>query len=304
MRMTRILLAAALLGSATAFAQDVTVEIPGTMMAVEPGQSIDIPIVITNHGVIPTQPLQLVMPSPLGNYTFEALSTPDCGPIEPSTMYPDWTESAIAPIPALATLTCTIRATRDPGEIDNGYTDWFIQGTNEWFPFQLGTFVDVGIAATKLGAYRSPDGTTHARYRLEAYNTSAIDLENVTIQLGPVCVGQVVFVDTGSGGCTPGHLSCSFGGSDAPSAVMPPIAAGASAACLVDFTALPGASLTENVAGLFGAAIQNADTGGIMADDNPDNDIVPLDLRPSSSRSHSAHAIPRPRGVSVEPTPR
>ncbi len=301
--MTRILVAAALFASAAAPAQDITVEFAGAQLAVEPGQSIDIPITITNHGVIPTQPLQLVMPSGVGNYTFEQLSAPDCGPIGPSTMYRDWTESTIEPIPAGATQTCTIRATRAVDEIDNGFEDWFIQGTNDWYAFQLGTFVDLGIVATKVDAYRTPDGETHATYRFEVDNASAIDVENVAIQLGQICVGQPIVVDTGSGGCTPGQLTCSFGGSAAPTAVLPSVAAGASASCLVDFTASPDANLTEHAAALFGAAIQNADTGGIMADDNPENDIALIDFEPSP-RGHSGHLAPRSRGTENRAMPR
>jgi hypothetical protein len=304
MPMTRRFVAAALLGSTAALAQDITVQFPGTQLAVEPGQSVDIPIVITNSGVIPTQPTQLVMPGPVvGGYTFEQLSAPDCGPIGPSTIAPDWTESTIGPIPGLTTLTCTIRATRAVDAIDNGFGDWFVEGTNDWYLFQLGTFVDLGIVATKIDAYRGPDGSTHATYRFEVNNASAIDVDNVVIQLGQECVGQPILVDTGSGGCTQGQLSCSFGGAPAPTAILPSVAAGASASCLVGFTAPPGANLTGTVAALFGAAIQNADTGGIMADDNPANDIAPLDLEPQP-RGHSAHPAPRSRETERQAMPR
>ena len=298
--------AAALLAAANAAsAQNFTAGTPDSTIAVEPGQSVDIPVVIANNDDVESPTLHLVFTDPVGNYTFEQRSAPECGPIGPSSFYTnDWTVSAIEPIPAHGTRTCTIRATRDPNEINNGFMDWFIQENGDsFFSFQIGTFVDIAVSAMKVSAYRSADGMTHATYRIEAHNASAIDTENVTIQLGPACVGPQVFVDTDGGGCMPGHLECGFGGADAASAMLPSVPAGESASCLVAFTALPGADLTENVAALAGGAIQNATTGGIMADDNPDNDIVPLDLRPSP-RGHSVHGDPRPHGALVPPTPR
>jgi hypothetical protein len=300
----RIRAVALLAAASAASAQDFTAGTPDSTIAVEPGQSVDIPVVIANNEDFDSPVLHLVLTASEGSYTFEERSLPECGPIGPSTERPDWTESAIAPIPAHETRTCTIRATRDPGEIDNGFMDWFIRENGaSFFSFEIGTFVDIAVSATKIGSYRTPDGMTHATYRIEADNTSTIDAENVTIQLGPACVQPSVFVDTDGGGCAPGHLDCGFGGADPAAAMLPRVAAGSSASCVVRFTALPGADLSQNVAALFGGAIQNANTGGLMADDNPDNDTAPLDLQPQQ-RGHSVHMAPRPRVAQVPPMPR
>jgi hypothetical protein len=283
----------ALAAATAAAAQTYEASIPETMIAVEPGASVDIPVTIVNHDGSPSPELRLVMPEPIGDYTFEQRSLPDCGPIVPSTMYAGWTESSVAPIPAGGSRTCTIRATRNAGEIDNGFIDWFVQESQSWIYFKLGTFVDIAIAATKIDAYRTPDGTTHAIYRIEGFNTSAIDTENVLIALGPACTPNGIAVDTDAGGCSSAHIGCGFGGSDAPAATLPPMAAGASASCVVRFDAQRGADLSGAAAALV-PYIQNATTGGLMDDDNPDDDVAPLDLQPRQ-RGHSAHAAREPR---------
>jgi hypothetical protein len=281
----------ALAAATAATAQTYEASIPDTAIAVEPGESVDIPVAIVNHDGSASPELHLVMPPPVGNYTFEQLSLPDCGPIVPSTTYSGWTESTIAPIPAGGTRTCTIRATRDAGEIDNGFIHWAVGESGSWISSRIGTFVDVAVSAMKIDAHRSPDGTTYATYRIEGQNTSTIDIENVTIQLGSVCVPSGISVETDFGGCSAGRLSCAFGGSDAPAAILPPIAAGSSASCLVRFAAQPGADLSGTAAALA-PYIENAATGGLMDDDNSANDIAPIDLEPQQ-RGHSAHSAPR-----------
>lgn len=285
---TKILALASLLAAAAASGQTYEASIPDTTIAVEPGESVDIPVTIVNHDTADSPELHLVLTDPIGDYTFEQRSLPDCGPIEPSTTFANWTESTIAPIPAGASRTCTIRATRDAGEIDNGFVDWLIEeGGQSWIRFEIGTFVDIAVGATKLGAFRTPDGMTHATYRVEASNASAIDVENVVLQLGPACVPNGVSVEIDSADCSATTLGCGFTGSAAPAAILPPMPSGASASCLVRFHAQPGADLSS-VAASVGGYIENAQTHGLMNDDDPGNDVVPLDLAPEP-RGHSAH---------------
>lgn len=288
---TKLLGPVALAGATAAAAQTYEASIPYPTLAVEAGESVDIPVTIVNHETSDSPELHLVMPNPVGDYTFEQRSAPDCGPIVPSTTYAGWNESTIAPIPAGGSRTCTIRATRAASEIDNGFIDWVLEEGQSWVYLKLGTFLDIGVAATKIGAYRSPDGMTYATYRIEASNASAIDAENVTIQVGSVCVPSGITAEVDPG-CSAGHLDCTFGGAAAPTAIVPALAAGATASCLVRFAAQPGANLAGAAA--LVPSIQNAATGGLMDDDNPANDVVPLDLTPKP-RGHSAHAVPRER---------
>ena len=288
-----ILLIGFLGAAATAGAQTYEASVPDTTIAVEPGGSVDIPVTIVNHDGAESPELHLVMPSPIGDYTFEQRSEPECGPIVPSTTYEGWTESTIAPIAAGGARTCTIRATRNAGEINNGFIDWVVEeGGQSWIYVKLGTFVDIGIAATKIGAYRSADGTTHASYRIDARNASAVDAENVTIQVGSACAPSGIVVDVDPGMCSLGQLDCGFGGAAAPTAIVSALAGGATASCIVRLSAQPGADLAGAAA--LVPSIENAVTGGFMDDDNPDNDVAPLDLQPQQ-RGHSAHAAPRPR---------
>src|SRR3954464_15604723 len=134
---TRILGSMALAAATAATAQTYEASIPDTTIEVEPGESVDIPVMIVNHDGSASPELHLVLTDPIGDYTFEQLSLPDCGPIVPSTTYSGWTESTIAPIPAGGTRTCTIRATRDPGEINNGFIDWIVAESQSWIRFRI-----------------------------------------------------------------------------------------------------------------------------------------------------------------------
>ena len=276
------LAAAALLGlGATASAQDVEVSTPDTHVAVEAGQFVDVPLLIVNRDTTASPEVHLILTGTPGNYTFEQQSAPACGPIGPSSVYSTWTEFAIAPIPAGATRTCTIRVHRDPAEINNVHIDWFIQESDSWVYFQLGTFVDIGVTATDVGTSIGGDGTIHATFRLDIRNDGAIDADNVIVGLGPTCVPPPIVVDTSlPGGCTAESIPCGFGGGPGAGVRMPVIPARASQSCLVRFTAPAGVD-PHVQAYLVTDAIMNPATGGTMGDDDSSDDRPLLDLRPN-----------------------
>lgn len=287
----RRLLVVAAFGTTNAMAlQGIDVSTPQQHVAVEPGHSVDVPILIANHSSTPTSTLTFVLTLTIDAYTFEQRSAPDCGPIGPYPGNPGWTQFSIAPIAAGATRTCTIRVTRGPNEINNTFIDWVVSETDSWVYFDLGTYVDVSLTGTKLDAFRTPDGTAHATYRLEAHNAGTIDVAPVGVELGSICTPEPVAIDTGfNGACEGITINCGFGGSGS-GALLPAVAAGASSSCLVRFSAPPGVDLS--IAAGFGALF-NAETGGLIGDDATDNDLTVLDLEPQQ-RGHSVHSAPRP----------
>jgi len=293
MTFTYGLLVAASLGTTNALAlQGIDVTTPQAYVAVEPGESVDVPILITNHNSTASPTLTFVLTETSLAYTFEQRSQPDCGPIGPDPANVGWTQFSIAPIAAGATRTCTIRVTRGPDEINNTFIDWVVAETDSWVYFDLGTFVDVSLTGTKLDAFRTPDGATHAIYRLEAHNAGTIDIAPVGVALGSTCTPEPVAVDTGfNGACEGITVHCGFGGSG-PGALLPAVAAGASSSCLVRLSAPPG--VDPSIAAGFGA-LYNAETGGLVGDDATDNDLAVLDFAPLQ-HGHSIHSTPqRPR---------
>src|SRR3954469_23114235 len=115
-----VLVAMASLGATSAPAlQGIEASTPQAHVAVEPGGSVDVPILIANHNSTASPTLTFVLTDTIDAYTFDQRSQPDCGPIEPSVAYSGWTQFSIAPIAAGATQTCTIRVTRGPNEINN-----------------------------------------------------------------------------------------------------------------------------------------------------------------------------------------
>jgi hypothetical protein len=288
--MRGVLVVIASLGATNALAlQGIDVSTPQQHVAVEPGYSVDVPILIANHNSTVSPPLTFVLTDTSLAYTFEQRSAPECGPIGPDPADPDWTQFAIAPIAAGATRTCTIRVTRDPNEINNTFIDWVVSETDSWVYFDLGTFVDVSIAGTKLDAFRTPDGAAHATYRLEVHNAGTIDVAPVGLALGSACPPSRIGVDTDFPGACEGITTyCGFGGSS-PGAQLPAVAAGASSSCLVRFSAPLG--VDPSIAVGFGA-LYNAETGGFIGDDATDNDMAVLDFAPQQ-RGHSAHSAPR-----------
>jgi hypothetical protein len=287
-----LLIAVASLGATNALAlQGIEASTPEQHVAVEPGHSVDVPILIANNNSTASPTLTFVLTQTSDAYTFEQGSEPDCGPIGPSPVYSGWTQFTIAPIAANATRICVIRITRGTNEINNTYIDWFVSETDSWIYFDLGTFVDVSIAGTKLDAFRTPDGTTHALYRLEAHNAGAVDVAPVGVALGSICTPEPIAIDTGFDGACEGEVvECGFGGSGS-GALLPAVAAGASSSCLVRFSVPPG--VDPSIAVGF-AALFNADTGGLVGDDATGNDLAVLDLEPQQ-RGHSRHPVPQPR---------
>jgi hypothetical protein len=286
-----VLLAIASLGATKALAlQGIDVSTPQQYVAVEPGYSVDVPILIANHNSTVSPPLTFVLTRTSAAYTFEQRSAPDCGPIGPYPAIPDWTQFSIAPIAAGATRTCTIRVTRGPNEINNTSIDWVVSETDSWVGFDLGTYVDVSITGTKLNAFRTPDGAAHATYRLEAHNAGTIDVAPVEVDLGSICTPEPVAIDTGfNGACEGITVDCGFGGSGS-GVLLPAVPAGASSSCLVRFSAPLG--VDPSIAASFDALF-DAETGGLIGDDAPDNDMAVLDLEPQQ-RGHSVHSAPRP----------
>jgi hypothetical protein len=286
----RLLVAAAFTTTNAMALQGIDVSTPQAHVAVEPGQSVDVPILIANHNSTDSPTLTFVLTLTIDAYTFEQRSAPDCGPIGPDPANPGWTQFSIAPIAAGAARTCTIRVTRGPNEINNTFIDWVVAETDSWVFFDLGTYVDVSLTGTKLDAFRTPDGTVHATYRLEAHNNAGtIDVAPVGVELGSNCIPEPVAIDTGFNGACEGFTTyCGFGGSGS-GALLPAVAAGASSSCLVRFSAPPG--VDPSIAAGFGALF-NAETGGLIGDDATDNDLVVLDLEPQQ-RGHSVHSAPR-----------
>lgn len=292
------------LGATNALAlQGIDVSTPQPHVAVEPGDSVDVPIVIANSNSTDSPPLTFVLTLTIDAYTFEQQSEPECGPIGPSPTFSDWTQFSIAPIAANETRTCVIRVTRGANEINNTYIDWFVSETSSWVYFDLGTFVDVSIAGTKLDAFRTSDGASHTLYRLEAHNAGTVDVAPVGVALGSICTPEPVAIDTGfNGGCEGIRLYCGFGGSGS-GVLLPAVAAGTSSSCLVAFSA--PRDVDPSIAVGFGALF-NAETGGLIGDDATGNDLAVLDLE-APQRGHSAHSTPRhvpAERTSADSTPR
>ena len=68
------------------------VSTPQPYVAVEPGESVDVPIVIANNNSTASSTLTFVLTRTIDAYTFEQRSEPECGPIGPSATFTDWTE--------------------------------------------------------------------------------------------------------------------------------------------------------------------------------------------------------------------
>jgi hypothetical protein len=280
---TLSLFAMTLLGTAAiASAQDIEVSTPQETVAVEAGHRVDIPIVVTNHGATSSE-LELLLPPTSGDYTFQQLSEPDCGPIVPAPDFPGWTEFSIAAIAAGGTRSCTIRADRGAAEINNGFAAWILAGYGTTVQFALGTFVDISYSGEKVASSTDADGTIHATFRLQVSNDSAIDVANVLIALGPDCVEWPIVIETDfPGGCVAADLGCPYEGSG-PGTLMPELAPGMTASCLVRYIAPPDADLDVQTG--LSAGLMNAVTGGYIGDDNYSNNVAVLDLRPSGALS-------------------
>ena len=300
-----MLVATALLACAATNAlalQGIDVSTPQRHVAVEPGDSVDVPILIANNNGTDSPALTFVLTDTFDAYTFEQRSEPECGPIGPSSTFGDWTQFSIAPIAANETRTCVIRVTRGANEINNTYIDWFVSETSSWVYFDLGTFVDVSISGTKLDAFRTPGGT-HATYRLEAHNAGTVDVAPVDVAVGTSCTPEPIMVDTSfEGACEAVTINCAFGGSGA-GARLPEVAAGTTSSCLVRFFVPSG--IDPSIEAGFGSLF-NAETGGLVGDNDAGNDMTVLDLE-APPRGHSAHSALRRAPVeraSAESTPR
>lgn len=298
-----LLITTASLGATNALAlQGIDVSTPQQYVAVEPGDSVDVPILIANSNSTASSALTFVLTSTIDAYTFEQRSEPDCGPIGPYPTRSDWSQFAIAPIAANATRTCVIRVTRGANEINNTSIDWVVSETSSWVYFDLGTFVDVSISGTKLDAFRTAGGT-RTTYRIEAHNAGTVDLAPVDVALGTSCPPELIEVETGFDGACEGITSyCAFGGAG-PGARLPALAAGSSSSCLVRFFVPPG--VDPSIEAGFGYLF-NAETGGLVGDDAIGNDTTVFDLE-TPLQGHSVHPVPRHVPVertSAEATPR
>ena len=269
-------LATALRLVALASVQDLVVTSPDFYVPVEPGQHADIPLVFTNQGDEASSEALFVITASGASYTYEQRSQPECGPIGPSSIAPTWQEFTVAPIPAGGTLTCIVRVDRPADAIDNVSIDWFIEETNSWIFFAVGTFADIGISATRLDSSFEPNGTIHATYRLDASNSGVVDVDDAFVLLGPTCVPSPIVVDMNfPGGCVADEVGCGFGGGPGPAARLS-VLAGQSTSCLVRFTAPPDVDTHVNIY-RTGGMINHA-TGGYIADDDIGNDSFALDL--------------------------
>jgi hypothetical protein len=271
-----VLISAALLGApAIACAQNLTLTLADHSVAVAPGEQTNVPLVITNTGGTTSAEEHLVITGGSDPYTFEQTS-PGCGEIVPSTAMAPWHEFTIAPLPAGGSRTCNVRVNRPADAADNAWIDWFINESQSWLQFQIGTFTDVGVGMTRLDATYGSDGTLRVTYRLAAHNAGAVAVDDVFVQVGPVCVGTTLVVDMDlPGGCTRDEIGCGFTGGPAAAARMS-LAAGESASCLVRYIAPPGTD-TQIYGGRTGAMI-DAETGGWIGDDDPDNDPLVFDI--------------------------
>jgi hypothetical protein len=265
-----VLISAVLIGApAIAFAQHLTLTLADHSVAVAPGEQADVPLVITNTGNTSSAEERLVITGGSDPYVFTQTSS-GCGDIVPSTTLAPWYEFTIAPLPAGGSRTCNVRVDRPADAPDNVSIDWFINESQSWLQFEIGTFTDVGVTLTRVGATYGSDGTLRATYRLDAHNAGTVAVDDVLVQLGPVCVGTSLVVDMDlPGGCTRDEVGCGFTGGPAAAARMS-LGAGASNSCLVRYTAPPGAD-TQIYGGRTGAMVDAA-TGGWIGDDDPDND--------------------------------
>jgi hypothetical protein len=262
--------------SASAQMPDVAVTTPDATIAVEPGQQVDVPLVFTNNADAESPEVDFVITRFPESYVLEQRSMPECGAIVASPELAGWRQFPVAPIPARSARTCVVRVHRAADQFDNAFADWFIDETNSWVYFGLGTFVDIGIAAERVAVDDDPDGTIRTTYRMEATNPSAIDVDHVFVQFGPVCPPSTIAVDVDpDDGCALDEIGCAFGGSSA-AAVRFSIPAGQDRTCVVHLTAPPGSDTHIDVTRL--GAMINSSTGGSIDDDNGDNDHLVLDL--------------------------
>ncbi|MGH2549544.1 MAG: hypothetical protein ACRDHN_09145 [Thermomicrobiales bacterium] len=276
----------ALCGAAsTAGAQDVTIALDDVYVHVAPGSQADIPIIITNLGSTTSDEQHVVMPVHTERYTFEQESS-GCGPIVPYP-YANWRQFAIDPIPAGGTRICNVRVDRPVDALDNMYPAWFIQDSNT-VSFEIGTFTDIGIAMTRVGAYLGYQGTIHAIYRLDTHNLGAVGATNALIQLGPDCLETPLEVDMDlPGGCVRDEISCPFEGTGPATHVS--LAPGESQSCLVRYTTPAGTDTHVDV-GMVPAMI-NSETGGWMGDDNSANNGSSIDIAVGAVPTGQAPAL-------------
>lgn len=265
-----------------AHAGDIVVTSPQANIAMAPGAYADVPLVFTNTGSTASAELRFVITGQYRAYAYEQRSQPECGALQASTKYSGWRDFVIAPIAAGAQRTCVVRITRGAGEIDNGYVDWFLDETDSWVYFNMGTFVDIAFTAIPISTDVDSDGITHSVFRLKARNDGHVDAANVVVGLGPTCVASPVEVDTNlPGGCADDSIGCGFTGGPAPAAKLPVIPAGGTQSCLVRLSAARDAHASVQT-WLAPDSLSDASTGGMIGDldDSNNRPLINLDVSP------------------------
>lgn len=258
----------------------VTATTPSTNIAVEPGSVADIPFVFSNDGDEASNEFDYVLDFGVYGYSFEQRSPPECGPllvIQPTLGRASF---SVAPIAAHSQRTCVVRVTRDVATLDNGFADWLVAGNfDSRLSLVIGTFVDVSITATPVSSSVDINGILQEVFRVEARNLSVIDVDNVVLALGSVCVPSTVTVDTDfAGGCERADLYCGFGGgASAPAMKLPSINAGQTQSCLMRVSAPVDAHASVQ-SSLAPELLSNAATGGLIGDLDDSNNTPLLQL--------------------------
>lgn len=283
----RLGLSALILGSGSAGA--ITIAPPPQNVAVAVNASVDVPLAIHNEQGIASGDAEFVFTAPYDGYSMEMLPSPGCSAFHPYAEIPSWSAFTIGALGPGETRTCTMRIRRAAGAIDNGYFNGMLAGTSIWINFNVGTFVDIALSAQQVSASLDAEGSLRAVVRVQARNSSGIDVDGVAMGLGPICIGSPIAVDTDlPGGCTADQVACEFTGGPAPAARFPVIVAGGSQSCLVRFTAPAGADRTINA--YLSGNVLDAATGGSVGDsDDTDNHPV---ITLSAQAAGSAQAAP------------
>ncbi|MEO7432629.1 MAG: hypothetical protein ABIR62_11520, partial [Dokdonella sp.] len=272
----------------------VTVTTPSTSIAVEPGSVADIPFLFSNDGNEASNEFNYVLDYQVPGYSFEQRSPPECGPlivIQPTLGRATF---SVAPIAAHSQRTCVVRVTRDVATVDNGFADWLVAGDfDSRLSLAIGTFVDLSITATPVSSSVA-NGIQQEVFRVDARNLSVIDVGNVVLALGSVCVPSAVTVDTDfAGGCERADLSCGFGGgASAPAVKLSSITAGQTQSCLVRISAPVDAHASVQ-SSLAPELLTNAATGGRIGDrdDSNNSPLLQLVAQPTASAAVSAPDI-------------
>jgi hypothetical protein len=284
MTTSRLLAALVCIGAAAhanrADAQDFTISIPQTNVEVPLGGHADVPVTIRNNKNTTSPPIVLYLTNwPAPTFTYEQLSTPECGEFVTSKIH---VSSTLTPLPPTSERTCMVRVSRDATVLDNLATFFGLEIPGQGLHSRgvyFGTFDDIGLTSEVVT--REVDGSQFGRnvFRLTAQNNGPISVQPL-VSLNENCSRPDVDI---VGGCEIIPARCDIVGGTAAVAKIPVVAPAQSVSCLVGYSGQWNGSVLTRIVETSIDHVIDAQTGGLAMDPDPSNDHVMLEVGPPAA---------------------